>query len=173
MHAIMRMHALSLLALATASALAAPVPLLPLSKRTGGHSNCGSLTPIAARHCPLPSGTTVALDSVATALSDNGLLSCNDGTVTTSHLCRGDGVCGTLKTKQSGLNNCPGIAFDVYRKVVLVHAHNAVCDWQGYLDRYPDLKAAFGATNTAAAQDHYYRHGQKEARDCTSSATQL
>ena len=39
------------------------------------------------------------------------------------------------------------------------------CDWQCYLDRYSDLKAAFG-NDHALAERHWYRHG-KTTRDCT------
>jgi len=44
------------------------------------------------------------------------------------------------------------------------------CGWQCYLDRYPDLQAAFGRTNTEAAKTHYYKHGTAERRDCTCQA---
>jgi hypothetical protein len=40
------------------------------------------------------------------------------------------------------------------------------CDWQCYLDRYADLKAAFGS-NLAAAENHYNSHGAVEGRLCT------
>merc|ERR1711988_571906 len=42
-----------------------------------------------------------------------------------------------------------------------------VCNWQCYLDRYPDLQDALGAANTASARIHYHNHGQSEGRDCT------
>ena len=41
------------------------------------------------------------------------------------------------------------------------------CDWQCYLDRHPDLVKAFGKTNVAAAQSHYWSDGKKEGRPCT------
>ena len=41
------------------------------------------------------------------------------------------------------------------------------CDWQCYLDRYPGLASAFGATNVIAAQAHYQTTGIVEGRDCT------
>ena len=40
------------------------------------------------------------------------------------------------------------------------------CDWQCYLDRYPDLQAAFGSQNLAGAESHWKMHGHKD-RDCT------
>ena len=40
------------------------------------------------------------------------------------------------------------------------------CDWQCYLDNYPDLRSAFGDDQTAAAQ-HYTSLGQSEGRDCS------
>jgi hypothetical protein len=43
------------------------------------------------------------------------------------------------------------------------------CDWQSYLNRYADLKKAFG-NDLAAAKKHYGRHGKKEGRDCTVQA---
>merc|ERR1711988_1033382 len=46
-------------------------------------------------------------------------------------------------------------------------AGGPVCNWQCYLDRYPDLQDAFGAANTASARIHYHNHGQSEGRDCT------
>jgi len=42
-----------------------------------------------------------------------------------------------------------------------------VCNWQCYLDRYPDLQRAFGPTNVGAAKNHWARHGKGECRDCT------
>jgi len=44
------------------------------------------------------------------------------------------------------------------------------CDWQCYLNRYPDLRAAFG-TNTGAAAAHYQSHGRREGRNCKCSVT--
>jgi len=41
------------------------------------------------------------------------------------------------------------------------------CDWQCYLDRYPDLQQLHGSSNVAAAAEHYMRTGRSEARDCT------
>ena len=113
-------------------------------------ANCGVLTPVAPWHCPT---------------TDAGLVPCSDIEVKHGQLCRGDGACGT----RSSLANCATVGVDVYLKAV--HAHNTVCDWQGYLDRYAHLKAAFGPTNTAGAQDHYYRAGQREGLDCTSEAS--
>ena len=46
----------------------------------------------------------------------------------------------------------------------------AGCDWQCYLDRYPDLQNAFGATNVAKAERHWQNHGQNDGRDCTCPA---
>ena len=40
------------------------------------------------------------------------------------------------------------------------------CDWQCYLDRYPDLQNAFGSHNLAAAENHWKKDGHK-TRDCT------
>jgi len=40
------------------------------------------------------------------------------------------------------------------------------CDWQCYLDRYPDLQAAFGPKNLPAAENHYNTYGKKEQRNC-------
>ena len=40
------------------------------------------------------------------------------------------------------------------------------CDWQCYLDRYPDLQANLGPQNLAAAERHWKMHGHKD-RDCT------
>jgi len=41
------------------------------------------------------------------------------------------------------------------------------CNYQCYLDRYPDLQRAFGKTNTAKAAQHYNTQGVREGRDCT------
>merc|ERR1711953_754634 len=41
------------------------------------------------------------------------------------------------------------------------------CNWQCYLDRYPDLSSIFGMSNTAVAESHYLSAGQAEGRDCT------
>jgi hypothetical protein len=41
------------------------------------------------------------------------------------------------------------------------------CDWQCYLDRYPDLQKLHGPSNVVAAAEHYMRTGRGEARDCT------
>ena len=40
-------------------------------------------------------------------------------------------------------------------------------DWQCYLNRYWDLRAAFGDTNTIAAESHYATNGASEGRDNT------
>ena len=40
------------------------------------------------------------------------------------------------------------------------------CNWQCYLDRYPDLQTAFG-DDLAAAEKHWNTHGKKEGRDCS------
>lgn len=39
-------------------------------------------------------------------------------------------------------------------------------DWGAYLNRYPDLKAAFGNDHTMA-ENHWNTHGKKEGRDCS------
>lgn len=44
---------------------------------------------------------------------------------------------------------------------------NDKCDWQCYLDRYKDLRQAFGATNTKKAKKHWKEFGEREKRDCT------
>merc|ERR1719424_381730 len=49
----------------------------------------------------------------------------------------------------------------------VLDANGGVCEWQCYLDRYVDLGNAFGATNTAAAANHWTEHGKGEERDCT------
>ncbi len=36
---------------------------------------------------------------------------------------------------------------------------------KAYLNRYPDLQRAFGATNYAAALNHWWEHGKKEGRN--------
>merc|ERR1719420_2516862 len=41
------------------------------------------------------------------------------------------------------------------------------CNWQCYLDRYPDLQKAFGKNNVEDARKHWYNHGKKENRMCT------
>jgi len=41
------------------------------------------------------------------------------------------------------------------------------CNWQCYLNRYPDLQNAFGATNVAGAEQHWNSNGKREGRDCT------
>ena len=41
-----------------------------------------------------------------------------------------------------------------------------VCDWRCYLENNVDLARAFGATNVAAAQQHYWTHGKTEGRSC-------
>merc|ERR1711998_355110 len=40
------------------------------------------------------------------------------------------------------------------------------CNWQCYLNRYPDLQRAFGKHNTKAAAAHWKAHGKKEGRKC-------
>ena len=42
-----------------------------------------------------------------------------------------------------------------------------VADWQCYLNRYADLRAAYGDTGIAAADAHYGTTGQAEGRDNT------
>merc|ERR1711998_783244 len=44
------------------------------------------------------------------------------------------------------------------------------CNWQCYLNRYPDLQRAFGKHNTKAAAAHWKAHGKKEGRKCTCPA---
>jgi len=46
----------------------------------------------------------------------------------------------------------------------------AECNWQCYLNRYKDLRDAFGPTNTESAKKHYSDQGQAEGRDCTCQA---
>jgi hypothetical protein len=46
----------------------------------------------------------------------------------------------------------------------------AKCNWQCYLNRYPDLQRAFGKHNTKAAAAHWKAHGKKEGRKCTCRA---
>ena len=41
------------------------------------------------------------------------------------------------------------------------------CDWQCYLNRYPDLQRVYGPTNTNQAKNHWQSNGQREGRDCT------
>jgi len=41
------------------------------------------------------------------------------------------------------------------------------CDWQCYLDRYGDLRRAYGPNNLQEAASHYERSGRREGRDCT------
>jgi len=41
------------------------------------------------------------------------------------------------------------------------------CNWQCYLDRYPDVQKSSGATNVTGAAQHYSDYGQKEGRDCS------
>jgi len=41
------------------------------------------------------------------------------------------------------------------------------CDWGGYLDRYEDLRKAYGDKDYTAARLHYNTYGEKEGRDCT------
>lgn len=43
----------------------------------------------------------------------------------------------------------------------------AAVDWQCYLNRYADLRTAYGNTGVAAAQAHYGTNGQAEGRDNT------
>ena len=43
------------------------------------------------------------------------------------------------------------------------------CDWQCYLDRYPDLQTAFG-DDLAAAEAHWNSHGKSESRFCACNA---
>ena len=38
-------------------------------------------------------------------------------------------------------------------------------DWQCYLNRYADLRAAFGDTNVVSAENHYNSWGAGEGRD--------
>lgn len=45
------------------------------------------------------------------------------------------------------------------------------CDWKCYLDRYDDLRKAFGDQDLWAAKEHYEAYGEKEGRDCTCSNT--
>merc|ERR1711871_605365 len=40
------------------------------------------------------------------------------------------------------------------------------CNWGCYLQKYPDLRKAFG-TNQAKAKEHWFNHGRKEKRCCT------
>ena len=47
------------------------------------------------------------------------------------------------------------------------YVNGSACDWQCYLDRYPDLGATFGADNIEAASTHYRCIGHAEGRDCT------
>jgi len=44
---------------------------------------------------------------------------------------------------------------------------NSECNWQCYLDRYKDLRKAFGDKNTAKAAAHWKTYGEKEGRDCS------
>jgi hypothetical protein len=41
------------------------------------------------------------------------------------------------------------------------------CNWVCYIDRYDDLKYAFGWNDTVKAKIHFENHGRKEGRDCT------
>lgn len=41
------------------------------------------------------------------------------------------------------------------------------CNWQCYLDRYPDLQKALGPNNTAQAEKHWINSGETEGRICT------
>jgi hypothetical protein len=41
------------------------------------------------------------------------------------------------------------------------------CNYQCYIDRYPELKSVFGITNTDAAKEHYLSFGKAQNRDCT------
>ena len=43
------------------------------------------------------------------------------------------------------------------------------CDWQCYLDRYPDLQTAFG-DDLAAAETHWNSHGKGGSRFCACNA---
>ena len=45
-----------------------------------------------------------------------------------------------------------------------------VCNWQCYLDRYPDLKTAFGNNHALAAQ-HFMSTGRGEGRNCICDST--
>lgn len=45
-------------------------------------------------------------------------------------------------------------------------AGGAECDWTCYLERYADLRDAFGSDEQKAEQ-HYINSGQQEGRDCT------
>ena len=46
-------------------------------------------------------------------------------------------------------------------------------DWQCYLNRYDDLRAALGKTDVAAAQGHYTASGQAAGRDNTCGQCSL
>lgn len=41
------------------------------------------------------------------------------------------------------------------------------CNWQCYLDRYPDLQQHFGKNNVEAAKAHWHQYGKQEGRSCT------
>ncbi len=43
-------------------------------------------------------------------------------------------------------------------------------DYSAYLNRYPDLKAAFGS-DVAAARKHYEEYGKNEGRDASISGS--
>jgi len=51
-------------------------------------------------------------------------------------------------------------------KSVLPKGDATVCNWKCYLDRYADLKKAFG-NNLNKAEAHWAKHGKGEKRDCT------
>merc|ERR1712238_78632 len=51
--------------------------------------------------------------------------------------------------------------------LVIKKKSGQACNFQCYLDRYPDLQKAFGATNTKDAERHYNNNGRREGRDCT------
>ena len=51
--------------------------------------------------------------------------------------------------------------------VAPVQVASGQCDFQCYLNRYPDLIAAFGSTNVGRAETHWTSNGQGEGRDCT------
>jgi len=48
----------------------------------------------------------------------------------------------------------------------------APCDYQCYLDRYPNLGKVIGKTNTKAAKKHFEDFGKKEKRYCTCPSTE-
>lgn len=50
--------------------------------------------------------------------------------------------------------------------VYVIEPNLSGCDWQCYLNRYPDLSKAYGSHNLDGAKSHYIAYGMNEGRDC-------